>query len=126
MAFVTCSNLSQYIRMADSFVEVPGGSNNNNYVSARPVQEARYSSQVEGCLVNWTKTTEARFQADDATRPTSISLSMSLNAPALTPCGLDGEQVPVEEGDRETHKTLEGGTNFSCKVERSGAQSYPR
>ena len=44
---------AEYIRMADEFVEVPGGSNNNNYANVRLIIEIAESTGCDGVWAGW-------------------------------------------------------------------------
>lgn len=44
---------AEYIRMADSFVEVPGGANNNNYANVRLIVETAESVGADAVWAGW-------------------------------------------------------------------------
>ena len=44
---------AEYIRMADSFVEVPGGPNNNNYANVRLIVETACSVGADAVWAGW-------------------------------------------------------------------------
>jgi len=44
---------AEYIRMADEFVEVPGGSNNNNYANVRLIVEQALACRADAVWAGW-------------------------------------------------------------------------
>ena len=44
---------AEYIRMADNFVAVPGGSNNNNYANVRLIVETAESVEADAVWAGW-------------------------------------------------------------------------
>lgn len=44
---------AEYIRMADRFVEVPGGSNNNNYANVDLIVDVAQRQDVDAVWAGW-------------------------------------------------------------------------
>lgn len=48
---------AEFIRRADEFVEVPGGSNANNYANVQLIVDLCISQKVDAVMVGWGKST---------------------------------------------------------------------
>lgn len=55
---------AEYIRMADQVVEVPGGSNNNNYANVMLIVEIAMAWQVDAVFVGWGHASEMPILPD--------------------------------------------------------------
>ena len=44
---------AEHIRMADQFIEVPGGSNNNNYANVRLIVQTAEKAAVDAVWPGW-------------------------------------------------------------------------
>ena len=59
---------AEFIRRADEFVEVPGGSNANNYANVQLIVDLCISQNVDAVMVGWGYASEARSSATSSLR----------------------------------------------------------